>query len=92
LGRIFRDSKDAGRRFENLQVLAESSQRISATLKTRHSDVEWENISGFRHVLVYEYLGINLACVWEVVERGVPELRPRVAATLRELSEGPQER
>lgn len=41
----------------NLQVLAESTQRISAELKLLHPEVDWRAIAGFRNVLVHDYLG-----------------------------------
>ncbi len=37
----------------NLQILAESSQRVSEILKTAHPEVDWRGISGFRNVLVH---------------------------------------
>lgn len=52
----------------NLQVLSESTQRLSADLKSAHPEVDWRGISGFRNVLVHDYLGINLIRVWEIVE------------------------
>ncbi len=47
----------------NLQILAESTQRLSAPLKTAHPGVAWDRIGGFRNVLVHDYLGINIARV-----------------------------
>lgn len=43
----------------NLQVLAESSQRIPDELKNTQSDIPWRDISGFRNILVQDYLGID---------------------------------
>jgi uncharacterized protein with HEPN domain len=73
----------------NLQILAESTQRISADLKAAHREIDWARIAGFRNVLVHEYLGINLVRVWEIVEHGLPELKKHVAAILRSLGEYP---
>jgi uncharacterized protein with HEPN domain len=42
----------------NLQVLAESTQRLSEAFKSQHEAVEWHNISGLRNILVHDYLGI----------------------------------
>ena len=42
----------------NLQIMAESSQRISEELKTTYPEIDWRNLSGFRNVLV------GLAPVW----------------------------
>ena len=40
----------------NLQTLAESTQRLSNALKAAHPEVNWRDISGFRNVLVHDYL------------------------------------
>ncbi len=53
----------------NLQVLAESSQRLSEDLKTRHPEIRWRGISAFRNVLVHDYLGIGVDEVWNIVEK-----------------------
>jgi len=38
----------------NLQVMAESSKRISDERKNRHLEVDWQGISGFRNILVHD--------------------------------------
>ncbi|MDO3377818.1 HepT-like ribonuclease domain-containing protein [Geoalkalibacter halelectricus] len=40
-----------------LQVMAESSQRLSAEAKESHPEIDWRGISGFRNILVHDYLG-----------------------------------
>lgn len=59
----------------NLQVMAESSQRLSEEIKNKYSDVPWDDISGFRNVLVHDYLGIDLDVIWSVVEQELPRLK-----------------
>lgn len=59
----------------NLQVLAESSQRLPDSLKERYPEVPWRSISGFRNILVHDYLGVDLDVVWSVVEMELPNLR-----------------
>lgn len=58
----------------NLQTLAESSQRLSETIKTTEPQVPWRELAGFRNVIVHGYLGIDLAAVWLVVEQDLPPL------------------
>jgi uncharacterized protein with HEPN domain len=58
----------------NLQVMAESSQRLSEAIKAAESSVSWVRIAGMRNILVHQYLGgIDLETVWGVIER---ELAP----------------
>jgi uncharacterized protein with HEPN domain len=44
----------------NLQVLAESSQRLSSDLKSAWPQAEWKRVAAFRNVLVHDYLGVDL--------------------------------
>lgn len=69
----------------NLQTLAESSQRVSDSLKAAHADMPWRDIAGFRNVLVHNYLGVDLDYVWRVVEDNLPPLKQRVQTMLHEL-------
>lgn len=57
----------------NLQVMAESSQRLSQNIKKQYPEIPWKNISGFRNILVHDYLGVDLDMIWSVVDK---ELHP----------------
>ena len=59
----------------NLQVLAESTQRLTDEFKEALPDVEWYKIAGLRNILVHDYLGIDIETVWNIVEHKLPELR-----------------
>ena len=68
----------------NLQVLAESTQRISGRVKTNYPDTEWQAISGFRNILVHDYLGLDLNLIWSVVEKRLPPLRLEIEKMLED--------
>ena len=79
------DRKTQKATLRELQELAESTQRLSLALKERHPEVPWEDIAGFRNVLVHDYLGISLSRIWDVVQRDLPALRSAVDAMLHEV-------
>ena len=66
----------------NLQVLAESTQRLSDEFKSRHPEIEWYKIAGLRNILVHDYLGIDLETVWAAVTSKLPELKAVVRAII----------
>jgi uncharacterized protein with HEPN domain len=68
----------------NLQTLAESTQRLSNSLKAAHPEVEWYKIAGFRNVLVHDYLGVDLERAWLIVERDLPGFRRAIGDMLEE--------
>jgi uncharacterized protein with HEPN domain len=48
----------------NLQTMAESTQRLSPGIKAASPQVDWTALSGFRNILVHNYLGIDLDRIW----------------------------
>lgn len=74
----------------NLQVLAESSQRLSDNLKVRHPEVPWRKIAGFRNVLVHDYLGVDPDRVWEILQNDLPQLKSSMQHILDELPPKPE--
>jgi uncharacterized protein with HEPN domain len=70
----------------NLQTMAESTQRLSDILKSTQPNIPWEDISGFRNVLVHNYLGIDLEVIWGIMLREAPELKIVIQTMLRGLS------
>jgi uncharacterized protein with HEPN domain len=66
----------------NLQVLAESSQRLSDEAKESREDIDWYKISGFRNILVHDYLGLDLDTVWNIVVNELPSLKKAVKEML----------
>jgi uncharacterized protein with HEPN domain len=73
----------------NLQVLAESTQRLSDGSKARRPEVDWRAIAGFRNVLVHDYLGVDAAAIWKVVQADLPVLKEAVANMLADSGPAP---
>jgi len=82
---FFSDTRTQDAVLRNLHTLSESTQRLSQTLKASHPEVDWRDISGFRNILVHDYLGVNLVRVWEVVERDLPDLKTKILDIMQEL-------
>ncbi|MCA6503451.1 MAG: DUF86 domain-containing protein [Pseudanabaena sp.] len=64
-----------------LQIMAESTQRLSDDLKATALDIDWRALSGFRNILVHDYLdGIDLYRVWDAIENNLPDLQREIAS------------
>jgi len=70
----------------NLQTLAESSQRLSADIKATEARIPWRELSGFRNVIVHDYLGLDLDAVWLVVAQDLPPLSEALDRMLSRLT------
>lgn len=67
----------------NLQTLSEAAQKLPPEIKQRHPDIPWQNIAGFRNILVHDYLnGIDVGIILRVLSHELPALK---AAVLSEL-------
>ncbi|MGH2510676.1 MAG: HepT-like ribonuclease domain-containing protein, partial [Ktedonobacteraceae bacterium] len=67
----------------NLQTLSEATQRLPESIKLRHHTIPWKEISGFRNILVHNYLGdIDPQTVQAVLDRNLPPLRDAIEAIL----------
>jgi uncharacterized protein with HEPN domain len=73
----------------NLQTMAESTQKLSAASKALHPHIPWSEISGFRSVLVHDYLGLDLEIIWGIMNTEVPELKSAVQQLLATLPSSP---
>ncbi len=82
---FFSDRKTQSAALRELQTLAESTQRVSDELKKAHPEIPWESISGFRNVLVHDYLGIKPERIWEIIERDLPAFRAALEAMRIEI-------
>lgn len=54
----------------NLQTLSEATQQLPTELKQQFSEIPWKEISGFRNILVHNYLGdIDAQTVAAVIDQ-----------------------
>ncbi len=67
----------------NLQVLAESTQRLSDDAKERYDIVDWYKIAGFRNVLVHDYLGVDVEKVWNILDKDLSVLKGAILQMLQ---------
>lgn len=71
----------------NLHTLTESTQRLSKAAKDAHPEVDWQGVARFRNVIVHDYLGIDLARIWDIVQQDLPKLKRSITAMLKESGE-----
>ena len=71
----------------NLQTLAESTQRLSEQRKVLHPEVEWKALSGFRNVLVHDYMGVDLEYVYRAISQDMPRLKAACTEILETIDQ-----
>lgn len=71
----------------NLQIMAESVQRLSDLSKAAQPGIDWRKIAAFRNVLVHNYLGLDLEIIWRIVQEDLPTLKTAVQSLLQEKND-----
>lgn len=73
----------------NLQTLSEATRLLPDDLKLAFPEVPWREISGFRNILVHNYLGdIDAVAVAGIAARHLAPLESAVRAMLANEGEG----
>lgn len=73
----------------NLQTMAEATQQLPDQQKAVCPNIPWRQISGFRNILVHNYLGdIDSLTVAAVIETHLPSMEKCIRAMLREADPG----
>lgn len=70
--------------------MSEATQRLPESIKQSHPTIPWKQISGFRNIVVHDYLGeIDPQTVLAVIREHLPPLEAAVRAMLAAGDEGP---
>lgn len=57
-----------------IQIIGEAANRVSPPFRAAHPDIPRTEITGMRHKIVHDYLGVDDDIVWEVVTVDLPVL------------------
>jgi uncharacterized protein with HEPN domain len=72
----------------NLQTLSEATQLLPEHLKELHTNIPWKEISGFRNILVHNYLGdIDPQTVADVISNHLLPLEASIKTMLHVAAE-----
>ena len=74
---------------QKLMVIGEAASRLPKEFRDRHSEIEWEDIIGFRNIAVHAYFAVEWSIVWVAATQEAPELRRKVGETLAKERSNP---
>src|SRR4051812_8477815 len=69
----------------HLQIIGEASRALSDEFRTKNPQVPWKNIIGMRHILVHNYLTVDLDVVWTAATVHLAPLKAQVENLLSQF-------
>jgi uncharacterized protein with HEPN domain len=70
----------------NIEILGQAVKGLADDTRSLDETVPWRQIAGMRDKLIHDYFGVDLTLVWDVVERELPALRPKLDAINEQLA------
>jgi uncharacterized protein with HEPN domain len=64
-----KDNKTIDAVVRNLEIIGEAARQLPANFTEKHTQVPWYQIVGIRNRIIHEYFGIDLAIIWQVVQK-----------------------
>jgi len=71
-----------------MEIVGEAAKQLSPEIRSKHSNIDWRAIIGFRDVLAHAYLSLKSEIVWDSAVNKAPTTRDEL---LRILAEGGSE-
>lgn len=73
---------------QKLIVIGEAAAHLSGEFRQKYHAIEWEDIVGFRNIVVHQYFAVLWQIVWNTALHDVPDLRLKITQILEEEYQG----
>ena len=68
-----------------IEIIGEAVKNISKTLKNKHKEIEWSNISGTSDKMIHHYFGVDLNIVFDIIKKDLLKLKKQIEKIKEEL-------
>ena len=55
-----------------LEIMGEAAKKMPQSVRNKHPQIPWREISGMRDKLIHGYFGVDLKVVWDTVKKDIP--------------------
>jgi uncharacterized protein with HEPN domain len=67
---------------QKLMIIGEAATRLPKDFRERHSEIEWEDIIGFRNIAIHAYFAVDWSIVWVAATEETSELKRKITDIL----------
>jgi uncharacterized protein with HEPN domain len=68
----------------SLEIIGEATKKLPEDFRSAWHTVNWKNMAGMRDRLIHDYIGIDYAIVWDVIQNKIPELHNQIRLILEQ--------
>lgn len=72
--------------YRNFTIIGEAANLLTKDFIEIHSEIQWRNIIGMRHVLVHGYYEADSDTVWQTVIEDLPLLKQKIENIITSLN------
>lgn len=69
----------------NFEIIGEASNHISEAIKSKYSEIEWNEMRGMRNFITHEYFGVDLSNIWDTAINDIPRLKTQISQVIADL-------
>ncbi|WP_027340823.1 HepT-like ribonuclease domain-containing protein [Halonatronum saccharophilum] len=68
----------------NIEIIGEAANKVSDQIRHDYDDLPWRKMIGLRNIVIYEYFGVDLGIIWEVITVNLPATKPKIEKVLED--------
>ena len=66
----------------HIMIIGEATKRLSPEFREQHPEIPWRQMAGIRDIIAHQYDKVNFDMLWDVIQKGIPEMLEKVEPLL----------
>jgi uncharacterized protein with HEPN domain len=79
-----KDKKTLNAVVRSIEIIGEASKKLPESIKKKHNELPWREITGMRDKLIHAYFGIDTETIWKAVKENIPTMRKSIQKMLKD--------
>jgi uncharacterized protein with HEPN domain len=80
---FIRNEWDQAAVIRNLEIIGEAANKIDKSFQESYPQIAWRTIIGLRNVLIHDYMEVDTAVVWQIIDTDLKALYEQISKILQ---------